>query len=348
MSGSQEIITRRPRGERQQDDGGGQQAAPSVTIERPEEISPEDALAESRRQLQASQQQTADARRQAREAQQIAQRASAQAQEATTARVSDREVAVTSVLDGAKAEVTAAKAAYRAAREAGDVDAEIAAQELLASATMRAGAATAELDRIKAAPKPQPQAQPNQQGGPSPEAQAWLDAHPAYNTDRKYKAIANEAHNEALRAGHRDGSQSYVDFIDGVMTEEFGDGHGQVGDQQVQQPRGGRQQQQSARANGGDGLPPSRGGGGSQGGYKTLDTPLGAVQFRQGRDGKIESIKFASASTADNFREGAETSFRRLYETNPDQALADFATETIQEYLEGGETIRSGDGRILR
>lgn len=341
MSGSQEVITRRPRGERQEGDEHA-----GVTIEQPDQISPEDALAESRRQLQASQQQTADARRQAREAQQQAQRASQQAHEATTARVSDREVAVTSVLDGAKAEVMHAKSAYRAAREAGDVDAEIAAQELLANATMRAGAATAELDRIKAAPKQQPQAQP-QQGGPSPEAQAWLDAHPAYNTDRKYKAIANEAHNEALKAGHRDGSQSYVDYIDGVMTEEYGEGHGQVGDQQVQQqPRA--RQQQSARANGGDGLPPSRGGGGGQGGYKTLSTPLGNVQYRQDRTGKIDNIRFPDNNTYENFVEGAQTSFRQLHERDPGKALEEFTTETIQEYLEGGETIKNGDGRILR
>jgi len=340
MSGT-EVITRRPRAGRERDDDD--EAVPGVTIEQPDQISPEDALAESRRQLQASQQQTAEARRQAREAQQTAQRAAQQSQEATAARISDREVAFNSVLESAKAEITTAKAAYRLAREAGDVDGEIAAQEMLAGATMRAQNANAEIERIKAAPKPEVQQrhQPTQQqGGMTPEAQAWADAHPAFASDRRYKALAVAAHEEAIEQGLQADTPAYFDHINDALTQEYGEGHGQVGGRQVQQQP--RQRQQS------DGLPPSRHAGGAQGGYKTLSTPLGNLSYRQSRDGRIESVKFADTATHENFKEGAETSFRKLFEADPDKALAEFATETIAEHLEGSETIRNGDGRILR
>lgn len=343
MSGT-EVITRRSRAGRQQQDEP-EDERPSVTIEQPDQISPEDALAESRRQLQASQQQTAEARRQARAAQQQAQHATTQAQEATTARISDREIAVNSVLESAKAEQATARAAKRLAREAGDLDAEMAAEEMFTVATTRMHNATAEIERIKAAPKPKP---PEQQAPTAtPETQRWMDEHPAYHTDRRYQALANATHFEAIEAGHPVESPGYFDYVNNALAEVYGEDHGQTGGQKpVPQQQTQRRQQPVARE--GDGLPPSRQTGGGQGGYKTLDTPLGSVQFRQGRDGKIESIRFANTATADNFKEGAETSFRRLYETNPDQALADFATETIHEYLEGGETIKHGDGRILR
>lgn len=347
MSGSQEVITRRPRADRQGDPDPDRETPPSVTFEAiSDEPDPEEAMAEARRQLAASQQQTAEARRAARQAQQAAQHATAQAHEAATARLTDREIAITSVLDSATAELVAAKAAYRAARESGNIEDEITAQEALSRATTRETAAKTELERIKAAPKPaaQPQ-QSNPQGGPqmSAEAQAWIDSHPAFNADDEYHAMAILGNNRAIKAGHTEGSQSYVDFIDKFLEEKYGEGHGQIGgNQQVQQPRGRQQQQQ--RSNAGDGIPPSRHTGAGRGGWKDVPTDLGTVHFQKGSDGALR-VRFADKNTHENFIEGAKTSFRALYDRDPDRALADFAEEHINEFLEGGGTIKNGDGR---
>lgn len=342
MSGT-EVITRRARTGRERDDDD--EAASGVTIEQPDQISPEDALAESRRQVQAGGQREAELRRQAREAQLAVRRATEQAQEATAARISDREVAVNSVLEGAKAELLAAKATYKAAREAGDLDAEVEAQALIASAATRIQNATGELDRIKATPKPEAQQrqQPQAQGGMTPEAQAWADAHPAFNSDRRYRALAVAAHEEAIEQGLQADTPDYFDHINDALTQEYGDGHGQVGGRQVQQqPR----QRQQARES--DGLPPSRHAGGAQGarGYKSVKTDLGEIQYRTGAGGKIENMRFPGG--IENFRDGAEFTLRSLYEKDPDAAIVAYAQEFIDDHLEGSETIRHGDGRILR
>lgn len=111
-----------------------------------------------------------------------------------------------------------------------------------------------------------------------------------------------------------------------------------------QQPR---QRQQSARDTG-DGLPPSRHSSGGNGGMKSLVTDLGEIQYRMGRDGSIESLKFPASTTMDNFKEGAQMTLRSLYESDPNKALVEYTKEFILESIEGGETIKHGDGRTLR
>lgn len=331
MSGSQEeVVTRRPRAERPEREVHRDDDAPpprSVVIEAADDsdVSPEEALAESRRQLQDRDRQLADARRLQQEADRRAQDATRQA---STNRQTDRQTVVSTMITSAQSEEASATAAYKAAHESGDVDAAIAATKALATATSRIERLNGELEWLKQQSQ-QPPADNN--AAPSPEAQRWIDEHPAYATDRSYRALANEAHAEALRAGHRRGSQSYVDYIDRLMTEEYGEGHGQTAAAKgapKPMPRG-------------DSLPPSRRSSPSanNGGYKTATIGrLGKLQYQDRPDGS-RGIRM-TPDVRETMELGAAVCKMKLDDYINDQIL-------IAQEIEAGGTgdIIYGDGK---
>lgn len=346
MSGTdEELITRRPARERPQREVHREEPEKpaSLVIEDSghDDITPEEALADSRRLLQEADRRTADAQKRQREAERRAADSQAQAQQAAAGRQSDRQTVVTQAIDAAKAEGTTAAVAYKLARESGDIEAEIAASQAIADARMRLHEAQREHDQIKA----QPAAQPKQGNQFTPETQRWLDDHPAFFSDKRYERLARAAHDEAIRSGHRDGSQSYVDYIDGIMEEEYGEGHGQA----PQPAAKGDRPVRESRASGGGTLPPSRRGNGqsSAGAGKTVKTGLGPLTLQVQSDGS-RRIKFSSPDQRANFEEGAKISFPHKYDRNPAQALADYVNEHIdhaQEIEAGGRgDIVYGEG----
>lgn len=299
----EEVVARRPLRERPQREVHRTERQPEVVIEPADEISPEEALAESRRLLQASDRQRQASERQAREAERQAEEARAQAQQAIASRAGDRQAVVSAAIESAKSEQSAAQAAYAQARSEGDIPAETAALTAMTSAAARLETATRELDWLKSqAAQPQPAAQPVQQPKISPEAERWLSEHPAYNTDRTYRAVANEAHGEALRKGHANGSQAYIDYIERVMTETYGEGHGQTGDQHVRSAA-------TSTPRHSDAAPASRRTSlsGSNNGYKAIEIGrLGKIFYQDRPDGS-RGIKFSSVDQRQIFESGAET-----------------------------------------
>lgn len=317
IEGDDEVITRRSRADRPAREVHREPEPPEVVVEEGSRVSPEDALAEAHRQLAESDARTAAARKAQREADSRARAAEAAAAQAAAGRTTDRVGVVDANLSAAREAQANARTAYRLAKEAGDIDAEIAASEALATATQRLNTADAEKEWLK---NNAPKQAPAQATGMSDAAKRWVDDHPAYYSDRKYQATAHIAHEEAIRAGQREGSQEYVDFIDRVLTEEYGDGHGQTdsGDRRVTQPNRAAPSRQSSAA------PPSRGSGGGNG-YKSVKIPrLGEIQYRD-QAGGGRSIKIPDPAMRAAFEE---------YATLAHMSLSDYANDQVEHALE--------------
>ena len=292
-------------GQRPQREPRHQQPDP-VTIEMPSaEDDSEAIVAESARQIQQHDRQVAESRRLAADAQARATAAEQALVQTNAARLTDQEALLAGVLESSKNEQAAARLAIRSAREIGDTDAEADAIEALAQATYRSSQASGDLAQIRAVQAQQP-ARPRQasqqpaQNGPTPEAQAWIDSHPAYLTDMVYRGAANEAHNAAVAAGLPEGSQHYIDHIDRLMEDHFGAGHGQSGRQNAPPRRDANVRNTS--------LPPSRGQGAQAGGYKRVQTILTAEPLLVQDRGNGMSVKFSSDEQRRDFEEGARIS----------------------------------------
>lgn len=308
---------------------------PPVTFEQGGLISPEDALADSRAQIERAETRALEAQRLAAAASQREQQAAQQLAATTAARATDHHAVVASVVETAKAEQASARIAYRTAREAGDIDAEIAATEAMSSANVRLANAQGELARIQAQPKPQ-QAPPQQQqaAGPSPEAQRWIDEHPAYQTDAAYRGRALAAHEDAVRSGCIEGSPAYIRFIDQEMTATYGEGHGRTaGAQPLRQ--GNQQDMNRNQPPRSDSAPPSRGnsqGAAGHGGFVRQSTPAGDLLVKKNGTGGM-SIRFTSDEQRAAFEDAA--SFSKM-------SLAEYS----KSMLEGGsDDLKIGEGQ---
>jgi hypothetical protein len=312
---------------------------PEVTIdqERPSGPSPEHVLADVNRQLQAKDQENARLRQQA-------DAAEAARRQAETRSQTDRKAVLGEAIASAKAESEAAAAAYRAAREAGDTDAEMAAIGKKNAADYRLNQATAELEMAKADPAPQQQpAQQQQQWKPSPQAQKWMNDHPMVNVPGPYQIAALKADRDAVAAGCVSGSDAYVDFIDRDMERQFGRGHGQAG---------GQQRMANERGDGGSVSPAPSGGGDRVGGGRHVSYPLGDMQVRRKAGGGTSITLLAShGKSYDEVRrdyyEAAKTNFPKQYEKNPDDTVAMYCEECIAISDEGFADLKIGDGRTL-
>jgi hypothetical protein len=338
-----QAVTRQPRRDRSDDLVSDASTSVAVADAGHADHDPERMLADSRKALEQRDQELADARKRENDARTQAARARDEVARANMGRATDRVAAVGSALEAAKADQTAAKLAKRAARESGDIDAEIAADELLASANYRLNQASGELNWLKQqGGQPQPQGdQGATGGGQSAEARAWLDAHPRYHTDAAYRATANGAHSEALRAGKREGSQEYVDFIDQIVAQVYGENHGTG----TEPPAARRQQVDNGRQNSTSSAgPTNRGGGGSASGAKTVQTLLGPVGVTRA-NGKVVQVVLppAGSQARADWEEAASVNQMRL---------GDYAYEQVliaEERAAGGSGgWVQGDGTVQR
>lgn len=123
------------------------------------------------------------------------------------------------------AEVEDAKRKLKAAHEAGDTEAFIAAQEELTAAKIKAERVNnfkpqaAPLQRQDSVVKPQVQAPAAPQ--PDPDALAWQEANPWFGNNRRMTAVALEIHRELADSGVKVGSKEYYKQIDSGLRETF-------------------------------------------------------------------------------------------------------------------------------
>lgn len=332
MPPEEEVITRRSRGERPAREVHREEVeapGPTIVYEGGEasDIDPSQALAESRRQMQDTERRLAEERRLRSAAEQNARQATAQA---ATARQTDRQAVLQSAITGAEGEINGAEAAYRAAREAGDVDAELVAQRALNTASARLQQAQGELAWTKQQAQNAPQ-QPGQPG-PSEAAQAWLDAHPLYFQDDEYQAMAHVADKRALAAGHKGGSESYVAAVEKFMADKYGEGHGQIGGDPPQMKT-------PSRDRGGELAPTRRATpGGNNGGYKEAVIPkFGKIGYREeaGQKGFQRRVRFASAEQRATLEEFANVN---------KMSFDDYVNDLILCHEEGHTDLIHGDG----
>lgn len=332
---------------REQDDG------PAVTIESSGSLSPAEALADSQRQLQSRDRELSAERAARAEAERARQAAEQQASAQAQARSSDRLTAVNADLEAAKAASQALRATIKSAREAGDFDAEMEAQEQLGQANFRVASASAELETLKQQQPAQRQQQaPQQQPQFTPAVRQWMDDHPRYTAgaqpsgskeDREYYAVAMAGHHAAQAAGYPLGSTAYFDEINRRVAEfEASEGG---------EPPPPRQEQRNMRD---DTAPPSRGAANGPGaGWKTAKVNLGQngsvalIDYRRDRTGG-QTIRFRNPADRENFEDGAKTCYPSLYEQNPAKALADYMLDQISSHEEGWTDLKIGDGQIFR
>ena len=137
----------------------------------------------------------------------------------------------TALLEQAKkvvdAETEEAKRQYKAAHEAGDSDALLAAQEALTAAKIKAD----KLNNFKQAPlqtketEVQSAAEPVKTSPQSqtvdPKAQAWRDANPWFGTDRKKTALALAVHQDLMDEGVNPTSDDYYRRINKEINQLF-------------------------------------------------------------------------------------------------------------------------------
>jgi len=124
----------------------------------------------------------------------------------------------------AENEVEKARTAYKAAYEAGDSDALVAAQEAMTAAKLKA-------DRVNSfKPTPlqddettvQPVSQP-QQVPTDPKLRAWQDRNPWWGNNKRMTAYALGYHSELVETGYAAGSDDYYKAIDTEMRARFPD-----------------------------------------------------------------------------------------------------------------------------
>lgn len=121
-------------------------------------------------------------------------------------------------------EVEQAKAKLKAAHEAGDTEAFVAAQEELTAAKIRAE----RVNNFKPAPLQQekPVVQPAPQpvaSTPDPKALAWQKANPWFGQNRRMTAVAMEVHNELVENGVDPTSDEYYEKINLEVRQTFPD-----------------------------------------------------------------------------------------------------------------------------
>lgn len=164
----------------------------------------------------------------------------------TEARINERDQYLTSQIAAAKTSIDNAKAAKKAAREAGDGDAQDAAEDALidAKTSLRVleiqkqnfdGEKSAALDRAKEAAKPVAAVADNSA------SEAWKASRPRFDEtkDPAYFAVALQGHHEAQSAGLQTNSPAYFAKIDGKLASAFGADHAKAapGDGTSRKPR---------------------------------------------------------------------------------------------------------------
>jgi len=292
--------------------------------------SPEQVIADMRKQVEAANA-AADA---AREAQRLADERAAQAGSRVQ---SAQEQQLDALIVGSEAAIASAENAYIAARESGDVAAEVKAQRALASAQVRHDALSGEkarMARTRAQPQTQPQGQPQPAAGriPGPAARAWMDDHPKINSDPAYANAAEAAHHRAIASGHEPESPGYFQSINSELTRRFGENHGR--DEAVAEPPARRpplaatlQRQPGPRASS-FATPQDRGNSGSR-----------------GAPADVQEIARKLNVTRDDVVEAAEYTYPKLDKA---EAVKRYCAKQAEILAERNSTITYGDGAVYR
>jgi hypothetical protein len=119
-------------------------------------------------------------------------------------------------------ELVGAKAAYKAAYEAGDADAVLDAQEKLMklqSESSRVDNWTPPKQQQEAAPVPKAAPVPE----PDPRAKAWVEKNSWFNEDRGMQRFAMLVHEELVENGIDSGSNIYYNKIDAAIRQRYPD-----------------------------------------------------------------------------------------------------------------------------
>lgn len=278
VPGPTERLARRERApidrHRQDEDQG-----PQITVDVGDQTDPMAALEDSRRALADRDKELAQARAEAQRERQSAAQARDQMARARRDRQDDQRAVAQSAQAAAEAKLAGAKAAYRTARETGDTEAEMEAQQAIAEATYEQRRAADYLAQYGAAgDQGNPTPEPAQNDGPTPEARAWIDAHPRFRSDAEYRAIALGAHNSAVQEGYLQNSPAYFRFIERTLARVFPEENTEHREQ-----RDNREMTQNF-----NGAPPSRGGSGGGTGGRTVNTLFGPVGVVRRSNGSMQ------------------------------------------------------------
>ena len=132
-----------------------------------------------------------------------------------------QEVAITSRIDEARADVENIERAYEEAIDTGKPAKEqVALQKKLAQAVYKLEGAERtkqQFDTWKEKEKNKPVPKPANDGM-TPEARAWVDSHPRYNTDKHYRRAAIAAHEDAIEDGVKVDSAEYFRRINEAVA----------------------------------------------------------------------------------------------------------------------------------
>lgn len=148
--------------------------------------------------------------------------AHAREKQAATAELTDTRLqTISNAIDATAGDIKQAQAKYRAAREAGDYDAEIAANDELMALKVKQSrlhegktAIEQQIEESKRAPADPVEAYASTL---APEAQRWIRAHPEVVTDPRKNARLTAAHYEAMAEGIAPNSADYFSHIEERM-----------------------------------------------------------------------------------------------------------------------------------
>jgi hypothetical protein len=206
------------------------------------------------------------------------------------ARVTERKAALQAELDAAKTARDMAQQAYRVAREAGDIDAELNAQELLTGAIGNIRDVERQLSAAPEAPQvdrheaPRPAPQPHVM---SKASRDWIAAHPRFDSDPVYRQATVAAHMQAVQQGVPVDSPEYFQHIEGRLAVMF-DEPTTTRPRQTDRPLA---------------APPSRGDQ-SAAATRAVDTVFGPMRVSKGAGGAMK-IGFANQQQRENLTEAA-------------------------------------------
>lgn len=197
------------------------EAIPEKVIEK----TPEELVAEYKKQMEEAKATTAAANKRAEEAEARAVSSSTRATEAAKSQIDTTEQSIETKLTSAKTKLAAVKQQLKQARTAGDTDAEVDLQDEMTNARYELN--TAEWEKSNFAKWKE-----NQAKAPSPAAdtrknpytekeQAWIDSHEEFSSSKKFARVAKGAASDALAEGIKQDTKAYFDYIEEAL-KEFG------------------------------------------------------------------------------------------------------------------------------
>lgn len=138
---------------------------------------------------------------------------------AETDAVTTRESAYKLAIEKTQGDLDSAKRELKEALAGGDTDAVVMAQESLADAKYNLNRINDEKKSFEKWKENQSKIVQKEESAYSPKAQEWIDAHPQFNTNKRYQAIALAAHEETKDLGYRMDSKAYFDHIEKALEE---------------------------------------------------------------------------------------------------------------------------------